>query len=276
MEKSYYLNNTFNNVVFKNRNQGYGAYQLRRVYNHNIKFAVICATLLFTAALFAPLISTKFFPAAIKPDTPLVKDHGTVTVIEVIPEKEKPKQEEQVAVAPKEKVKTEVYAETKVVPDNAAVEDKTIANQEDLQGAAFGTEKVEGEPLRTPDAQLIDEAPIGLDTGNTADENNGVFIYVEEMPEFNGGEKAMLQYIGKKVNYPRAAQRENIQGLVVVTFVVAPTGEIRDAEVVKGLGYGTDEEALRVVRGMPKWKPGKQNGRPVAVRYTLPIRFSIR
>ena len=86
----------------------------------------------------------------------------------------------------------------------------------------------------------------------------------------------MLQYIGKKIKYPAMAQRENIQGLVVVTFVVAQNGDIKDAEVVKGLGYGMDEEAIRVVSSMPRWKPGKQNGKPVPVRYTLPIRFSMR
>ena len=275
MEKSYFLSATFNEVIFKDRNKGYGAYQLRQVYERNIKFAVLTATIIFAGALFSPLIKTKFFPAAVA-DKAKYKDHGTVTIIDyVIPEIEKPKVEEQLAVAPKEKVKTAIYTEPKVVPNDANVPEKTIASQDELKGAVFGNEKIDGVELTTPDVTVTDEAPTGLDTG-TADNTNNIFIYAEEMPEFNGGEKAMMNYIGKKINYPTAAQRENIQGLVVVTFVVAPNGEIRDAEVIKGLGYGTDEEALRVVKGMPKWKPGKQNGKPVSVRYTLPIRFSMR
>ena len=275
MEKSYYLSATFNEVIFKDRNKGYGAYQLRRVYDRNIKFAVACATIVFAGAMFTPLIKSKFFPPQ-EVKEPLIPE-GTkiIQLTNVIPEIEKPKVEEQVAVAPKEKVKTAIYTKPKVVPDNANVEEKTLASQDELKGAAFGTEKIDGIELKTPDAAIVSEAPTGIDSGK-GEEAPSIFIHAEEMPEFKGGEKAMLNYIGKKINYPSAAQRENIQGLVVVTFVVAPNGEIRDAEVLKGLGYGTDEEALRVVRGMPNWKPGKQNGRPVAVRYTLPIRFSMR
>ncbi|GAB3202670.1 protein TonB [Pontibacter aydingkolensis] len=276
MEKSYYLSATFNEVIFADRNKGYGAYQLRRVYDRNVKFAVVCATILFAGALLTPLIKTKFFPAAAKENKPFERDLGTVVVLDNIPIPEKPNVEEQVAVAPKEKVRTEAYAAPKVVPNNADVPETELANQEDLKGAAFSSQKSDGVELATPNAVITDKVPNGLDAGTGEESNNNIFIYVEEMPEFNGGEKAMMNYIGKKINYPSSAQRENIQGLVVVTFVVAPNGEIRDAKVVKGLGYGTDEEALRVVSGMPKWKPGKQNGKPVSVRYTLPIRFSMR
>lgn len=86
----------------------------------------------------------------------------------------------------------------------------------------------------------------------------------------------MLKYIGKRIKYPRLAVQEQVEGIVVVSFVVNRQGEITNAAILKGLGYGTDEEALRVVGSMPKWKPGKQNGKPVAVRYTLPIRFSMK
>ncbi|MBC5994757.1 energy transducer TonB [Pontibacter cellulosilyticus] len=275
MEKSYYLSATFNEVIFKDRNKGYGAYQLRHVYDRNIKFAVVCATIVFAGAIFTPLIKSKFFPPQEVKDTLSTEGYKVIELTNVIPEIEKPKVEEQVAVAPKEKVKTAIYTEPKIVPNNANVEEKILANQDELKGAAFSNEKIDGIELKTPDAVIVNEAPSGLDSGKS-EEAPSVFVHVEEMPEFKGGEKAMMNYIGKKINYPSAAQRENIQGLVVVTFVVAPNGEIRDAEVLKGLGYGTDEEALRVVRGMPNWKPGKQNGRPVAVRYTLPIRFSMR
>jgi periplasmic protein TonB len=96
------------------------------------------------------------------------------------------------------------------------------------------------------------------------------------MPYFEGGEQGLLKYISKKIKYPRAAVNEQVEGIVVVSFVVNRQGEITDATILKGLGYGTDEEALRVINSMPNWTPGRQNGKPVAVRYTLPIRFSMK
>jgi periplasmic protein TonB len=96
------------------------------------------------------------------------------------------------------------------------------------------------------------------------------------MPSFPGGETEMLKYLGKNIRYPAAAQRAGVEGLVVLSFVVSKTGEISEIQVIKNLGAGTDEEAVRVVKTMPKWTPGKQNGRTVPVRYTLPVRFTIK
>ena len=83
----------------------------------------------------------------------------------------------------------------------------------------------------------------------------------------------MGQYLGKNIKYPAAASRANVSGKVFLTFVVNTDGSIQDVSVLKGLGFGCDEEALRVVRGMPKWKPGKQSGRNVRVKYNLPVSF---
>src|SRR5690606_8626464 len=100
-----------------------------------------------------------------------------------------------------------------------------------------------------------------------------IFTVVEDMPEFPGGEKKMLEYIAENLEYPPLAKENNIQGRVVVQFVVDENGKIVDAKVVKDLGWGTGEAALKVVRSMPRWKPGKQRNKPVRVRYILPIRF---
>ena len=86
---------------------------------------------------------------------------------------------------------------------------------------------------------------------------------------------ALNQYLGKNIRYPAAAQRANVSGRVFVSFVVNTDGSIQDVTVLKGLGFGTDEEAVRVVKGMPKWRPGKQSGRPVRVKYNLPINFQL-
>jgi len=100
-----------------------------------------------------------------------------------------------------------------------------------------------------------------------------VFMVVEDMPEFPGGEAKMFKYIADNVDYPPLARENNIQGRVTVQFVVDENGKIIDAKVLKGIGWGCDEAALRVVNSMPRWKPGKQRNKAVRVRFVIPIRF---
>ena len=103
-----------------------------------------------------------------------------------------------------------------------------------------------------------------------------VFQVVEDMPEFPGGEEALFKYLGKETKYPPMAKDAGVQGIVYVSFVVMEDGNIQDVEVLRGIGAGCDEEAVRVVKSMPKWNPGKQRGKPVRVQYRLPIRFTLR
>lgn len=105
---------------------------------------------------------------------------------------------------------------------------------------------------------------------------NGVFTIVEKMPEFPGGQEAMIKYLSKNIKYPEAAVSAGIQGAVYVSFTVDADGAIRDAEVMRGIGGGCDEEALRVVNSMPLWEPGMQRGEAVKVKYRMPIRFRLR
>ncbi len=107
-------------------------------------------------------------------------------------------------------------------------------------------------------------------------EEEQIFTIVEEMPSFPGGEAELFKYLGKNVKYPTMAQESGISGVVYVTFVVAKDGKISDVRVLRGIGGGCDEEAIRVVKSMPSWKPGKQRGKPVSVQYNLPIRFTLR
>ncbi len=103
-----------------------------------------------------------------------------------------------------------------------------------------------------------------------------VYMEVEQMPEFPGGMKRLQKYLGANLEYPRAARKAKVAGTVYVGFVVDRNGQIKDAQVFKGIGYGCDEEVLRVVRAMPAWKPGVQDGQPVAVRFLLPVNFAAR
>ncbi len=102
-----------------------------------------------------------------------------------------------------------------------------------------------------------------------------IFTIVEDQPEPEGGMAAFYQYISKNLKYPNQARRMNIEGKVFVQFVINKDGSISDVQAVKGIGAGCDEEAVRVIQGAPKWKPGKQRGRPVKVRMILPITFKL-
>lgn len=103
-----------------------------------------------------------------------------------------------------------------------------------------------------------------------------IFTIVEDMPSFPGGEAKLFEYLGKNIKYPQIAKEAGISGIVYVNFVVGTDGNISDVKVLRGIGGGCDEEAIRVVKNMPQWTPGKQRGKPVKVSYNLPIRFSLK
>lgn len=110
--------------------------------------------------------------------------------------------------------------------------------------------------------------------GNTAPQ--GVFDVVEEMPQYPGGMQAMISYLQENVTYPKDAKEKKISGRVLVVFVVEKDGSISNVETVKSVFPSLDEEAVRIVKGMPNWKPGKQSGKVVRVKYTLPVSFSLK
>lgn len=101
------------------------------------------------------------------------------------------------------------------------------------------------------------------------------FVTVEQMPQFVGGQDSLMRFIKSNLTYPRKAQDDGVQGRVVVRFVVNKLGKIVDAKVIRGIDPNCDREALRIVLAMPKWLPGKQNGQPVSVYYTLPVMFKL-
>lgn len=109
-----------------------------------------------------------------------------------------------------------------------------------------------------------------------APEEPQIFTIVEEMPGFPGGEAELFKFLGGNIKYPAMAKDAGISGIVYVTFVVMETGKISDVKVLRGIGGGCDEEAVRVVKSMPDWKAGKQRGKPVRVQFNLPIRFTLK
>jgi len=107
-------------------------------------------------------------------------------------------------------------------------------------------------------------------------EEQQIFTVVESMPEFPGGMAALMKYLAENIKYPSLAKESGIQGRVFINFVVEPDGSISNVKVLRGIGGGCDEEAVRVVENMPKWKPGMQRGKPVRVSYNLPVKFTLQ
>lgn len=276
MEASKLAKASLDDIVFEGRNRAYGAYLLRKIYNKHITIAATVAIALFFLFLSIPLI-TKMIKG--DKDEAQVVDR-IVTEVDLAPP---PPLDEATPPPPPPPppdlppppppVRAQIkYTPPVVKRDQEVQEEEKMPDQADLKDADIGTKTVEG----------VKGAPLDLgDIDGTSDVVAEVveekpYTYVEQMPEFPGGESEMLKYLGKNIRYPAAAQRAGVEGLVVLSFVVSRTGEISEIEVVKSLGSGTDEEAMRVVKTMPKWSPGKQNGRTVPVRYTLPVRFAIK
>jgi len=103
-----------------------------------------------------------------------------------------------------------------------------------------------------------------------------IFQIVEEMPAFPGGDQKLLEYVAKNIKYPQIARESGIQGRVFIGFVVEPDGSVSNVKVLRGIGGGCDEEAVRVIKSMPKWKPGKQRGKAVRVSYQIPVMFKLQ
>ena len=181
-------------------------------------------------------------------------DLGQREVIDV-PEEIIPITEQKVKPPPPTPPKTTTVIN--IVEDDVEIEDEIEIDAE----ADMDTEVEEYIPLEI-DEEEVDEAEI--------------FQVVESMPTFPGGESKMHEYLSNNIVYPTMARESGIQGRVYVTFVVEVNGAVTDVRVLRGIGGGCDEEAVRVVRAMPKWSAGKQRGKPVRVQFNLPVKFTLQ
>ena len=137
-------------------------------------------------------------------------------------------------------------------------------------------DELEIEDTEADDETVIDVAPVVVAEEEEEEETAEVFFIVEDMPEFPGGDLALRKYIANAVKYPVIAQENGIQGKVYVTFVVGKDGSVNNATIARGVDPSLNKEALRVVNSLPRWKPGKQRGKPVNVSYTVPINFVLQ
>ena len=188
-------------------------------------------------------------------DRKVVTDSGIVDPVfeeEIIPitEQEQPKQ----APPPPEAPKAEEVLN--IIENDSQVEESTVQASDDTQAAV----EVKYTPVEVEEEE-VDEQQI--------------FQVVEENPEFPGGMKECMKFLSNNIKYPQISQENGVQGRVIVQFVVNADGTIVDPVVVRGVDPYLDKEALRVIKLMPKWKPGKQRGKAVRVRYTQPVLFRL-
>lgn len=152
-----------------------------------------------------------------------------------------------------------------IVDNNEEIVEEKIAESEST------TEAISG-----PVAQVTGPVATGPVVVEEASDEGEIFQVVEQMPEFPGGMQALMAYLSKNIKYPSVAQDNGIQGRVLVSFVVNKDGSIVDPEVIKSVDAALDKEAMRVIKAMPKWNPGKQRGKPVRVKYTVPVLFRLQ
>ncbi|MCR5658385.1 MAG: TonB family protein [Bacteroidales bacterium] len=126
------------------------------------------------------------------------------------------------------------------------------------------------------DQQEVIEEYVPVEVEEEEVQEQEIFQIVEEMPAYPGGDQKLMEYVAKNIKYPQIARETGIQGRVFVGFVVEPDGSVSNVKVLRGIGGGCDEEAMRVVKSMPKWKPGKQRGKAVRVSYMLPVNFKLQ
>lgn len=248
-------------IVFEHRNKTYGAYILRRLYNKHMSRALILAVIILLAGLAYPLASSYYAQKRSK----YIEKAASAEFIDM----EKPKEEAPPPPPPPPPPPAALEQKVKfvapIVTTEEVVEDADIFNQDEL--AQTTNEAVAVEEVVVETKVEVIEVP---------EEKKEVFTIVEEMPSFPGGEAERNKFLAENIQYPQQATENGIQGTVYVSFVVDSKGNVTDVKILRGIGGGCDEEALRVVKMMPKWHPGKQNGKQVRVLFNMPIYFKLQ
>lgn len=263
------FNNQWLDVVFAGRNKSYGAYDLRKDNSKTTSRAVIIGSLLFVITVSLPLIIR--YISGILPEDEKLK------VTEVVLQPPPPINKEELPPPPPEPPKPKIdqikFPPPVVVPAEE-VRDEEPPTVEELKVADPGQKTIEGDP----NADIVIDEPVGeapKQAEVTEDNSIRDFASVEVLPEFAGGMAGWGKYLQKNLKYPPIARENNITGRVIMSFVVEKNGQLTDIKVLRGIGGGCDEEAIRVLKNAPAWKPGIQNGRPVRVAYTMPIFFQL-
>ena len=268
-------------IVFEGKNQEFGAYELRKNSDVRHNKAMIVVVIILALAFVLPLIVNTVLPKAEEKPEDLTEQAmvnlGDATEDEQQEEEEVQEryEEEQPEVLPEEVLNTVKVTELAIVDDDKVNAEDEIKTQDELKETttAFGQSDFDkGTDDRNVVREHINE--IVVEEKKPVEENK-VFNAVEQMPQFPGGDAELMKHI-QKLKYPPVAMENNIQGRVVVQFVVTKTGKVGEVKVVRGKDPDLDKEAVRVVKTLPDFIPGKMNGQAVNVWYTLPITFKLQ
>jgi protein TonB len=276
MGKIDLIDNGWVDLVFEGKNQAYGAYQLRKNTGiRNLKaLAVMFAAFLIIAGIVYAKVSIENYIAS--KNAAIEADVELQSLAEKKEIKEEKKDEPEVEKIEVERVKSSVaFTVPEIKKDEEVKEDQEMKSQDDLAetNTAIGAFTVEGND-ETAEVKHVEEKI--AEPEPVKEEETKVFDVVEQMPSFPGGPSALMQYLSSNIKYPVVAEENGVQGRVVCTFVVEKDGSITDVRVVKSVDPSLDKEAVRVVKCMPKWIPGKQNGSGVRVKYTVPVTFRLQ
>ena len=269
-------------MVFAGKNKEYGAYQLRKgTSGRNIKALLI---LVIAAALVGGFLAWKVIEQKQAEEQQAYMEAMELAKLQQQAKKEEKKKE---PVKPKVEMKKEIpvaretqkFTAPVIKKDELVKEENQVKQMDKLDDkVAVGTENKEGVKDRTVEAVRNDIAvaappPPPAPKPEVATK---VFDVVEEMPSFPGGQGAQMSYLASNIKYPVVAHENGVQGRVIVSFVVERDGSISDVRVARSVDPSLDREAQRVVKSMPRWKPGKQNGSAVRVKYTVPVVFRLQ
>ena len=268
---------SLDDIVFDGRNQGYGAYQLRALYQRHIMRALAIATAIFALLVVFPLVA-QLMKEALPMAPPKVLDSGNKLIappltpdpITPLPPTAKPP----VTPPPPPTMENVVPM---VVDDKVASKESEVPNQDELRDKQSGVRTIEGDP-NTGNPNLEELLPEKGDAATNEVVDKHVYVSVEQMPELpgGGGQMAIVLAIQRAVKYPTLALHNGVEGKVYASFTVNEKGEIVDLRIVKGLGSGLDEETIRAIKSLPRFIPGKQNGREVRVSFTVPVTYRIQ
>jgi periplasmic protein TonB len=243
-------------IVFEFRNKNYGAYILRKLYNKHVTESLFLAVFMLCAGLCYPFISGFYA----KSNGRLITDGVNADFINPPPvDKVDPPPLPPPAIDMKRLVFLPPQVTEGEVPADANL------NMDDINRSYVNV------PVTTIEPAATTETPPVLDV----EPEMKIETIVQEMPAFIGGEPALYQFISDNIRYPQLAKETNVQGTVYVSFVVDTRGHVIKVKLLRGIGGGCDDEALRVISMLPDWTPGKQNGRAANVLYNMPIVFKL-
>ncbi len=258
-------------IIFENRNKEYGAYMLRKSYPKSISRALVYSASFMALLLVSPLIYGEFYPKEME----MLKNS-----LHILTDLTPPPEIDKIAVPPPPnlpppempKVQSTAVAIPEPEVDETLVTDEPTKNV-DIKGAIS---HVTQDGVDNPTELPLDISENGGGNDIVEVKEEPIFITVEQSPVFIGGLEELGRFLSKNLRYPRQAVQQGIEGKVYVQFVVGRDGKVSQISVLKGIGFGCDEEAMRVVSMMPTWTAGKQGGKPVSVRYNLPISFKLQ